>query len=230
MSQLKAFVQAGHSYNVHVPSMLRSLGFQIVLKMEECDVVVLTGGADINPALYGQGKHFKTYPDTTRDEVDVKAYYQALSLGKPLIGICRGAQLLHVFNGGDLYQDVDGHRYSHAVKCHGIKPPKEGVDPTVTSTHHQMMVLPPASGKVFENNPHELLLSAEVSTFRDYTPQGELTKVNTANNHIDVEAIFYKNTSCLCFQGHPEYTTGNTDTLYLFKECLKKCFGWEFKG
>ena len=69
--------------------------------------VCLSGGPDVDPSLYGAQPHAKlgeTNPAIDRFEIAV--VHEAERLGMPLLAICRGAQVLNVARGGDLYQDL----------------------------------------------------------------------------------------------------------------------------
>ncbi len=72
-----------------------------------CDGLLLPGGADVNPELYGEkptpecGK-----PNTLRDTAEPSILDAFLKTGKPVFCICRGIQLLNVHLGGTLYQDI----------------------------------------------------------------------------------------------------------------------------
>jgi putative glutamine amidotransferase len=69
--------------------------------------VVLPGGGDIEPGLYAAPKHPTTSGiDLDRDQAEVWLARQALADDKPLLGICRGLQILNVAAGGDLVQDL----------------------------------------------------------------------------------------------------------------------------
>ena len=71
-----------------------------------CDGVVISGGEDINPRLYG-GKHL-LYPEEPRERTDweVRLLVALEEAKKPVLGICYGMQLLAVANGGSLHQDI----------------------------------------------------------------------------------------------------------------------------
>lgn len=74
---------------------------------DSLDGVFLPGGADIDPVSYGKGSHpscDKT--DRERDRVELRLVRWALDDGKPLLGVCRGMQLINVAAGGTLYQDI----------------------------------------------------------------------------------------------------------------------------
>jgi putative glutamine amidotransferase len=81
--------------------------------LDGLDGLVLTGGRDVDPAEYGQARHVSTdEPVGHRDAFEFALVRGALSRGLPLLGICRGAQVLNVALGGTLHQhlpDVVGH-------------------------------------------------------------------------------------------------------------------------
>ncbi|TXH33304.1 MAG: gamma-glutamyl-gamma-aminobutyrate hydrolase family protein [Rhodospirillaceae bacterium] len=69
--------------------------------------LVITGGRDLDPAGYGQAAHDETdQPDTTRDAWEFALLAEALRRGLPVLGICRGAQVLNVAFGGTLHQHL----------------------------------------------------------------------------------------------------------------------------
>ncbi len=74
---------------------------------EELDAVFLPGGADIDPATYGADPHpLCDKTDRERDRVEVALATWALEDEKPVLGVCRGMQLINVAAGGSLYQDL----------------------------------------------------------------------------------------------------------------------------
>lgn len=71
------------------------------------DGIILPGGSDLNPALYGQAPHAETSPpDDERDAWEVAVAKNALIYGVPLLGICRGMQVMNVCLGGSLHQHI----------------------------------------------------------------------------------------------------------------------------
>ena len=71
------------------------------------DGIVFSGGEDVTPAWYGESILNETvYVDTLRDRSDSLLARAALASGKPILAICRGAQLMNVMLGGSLYQDL----------------------------------------------------------------------------------------------------------------------------
>ena len=81
--------------------------------LDGLDGLVITGGKDLDPARYGQPPHPKTdEPRHDRDDWEFALLAGALKRGLPVLGICRGAQVLNVALGGTLHQhlpDVVGH-------------------------------------------------------------------------------------------------------------------------
>jgi putative glutamine amidotransferase len=73
------------------------------------DGLLLTGGADIDPARYGATNQGSLDIEPERDELEAEAWAAAEARGLPVLGICRGFQAINVFAGGTLLQDVGGH-------------------------------------------------------------------------------------------------------------------------
>lgn len=71
--------------------------------------LLLTGGADISPARYGQEIAGSREVDEGRDALEWEAWTVARARGLPVLGICRGFQAINVFAGGRLAQHVEGH-------------------------------------------------------------------------------------------------------------------------
>ena len=70
------------------------------------DGLIVVGGPDVDPSLYGQEPHPTTRPQPLRDHHDSQLLQTALDRGLPLFAICRGAQLLNVVLGGTLVQHI----------------------------------------------------------------------------------------------------------------------------
>jgi putative glutamine amidotransferase len=71
------------------------------------DGLIVSGGPDVDPARYGADRHPKTQPPVhARDAWDLAVTSSALTLGVPLLAICRGMQVLNVCLGGTLHQHV----------------------------------------------------------------------------------------------------------------------------
>ncbi|MFI7414527.1 gamma-glutamyl-gamma-aminobutyrate hydrolase family protein [Streptomyces sp. NPDC049627] len=110
------------------------------------DGLVIAGGPDVEPVRYGSEPHPRTGPPAReRDAWELALIDAALAAGVPLLGICRGMQLLNVALGGTLVQHIDGHAEVVGVfASHSVKPVPGslygGVVPEETSVptyHHQ---------------------------------------------------------------------------------------------
>ena len=71
--------------------------------------LLLSGGADVDPALYGETPKGAADVDPLRDELELAAWGEAERRAVPVLGICRGLQAINVFLGGGLLQDVPSH-------------------------------------------------------------------------------------------------------------------------
>lgn len=75
---------------------------------ERLDGILLSGGDDIDPTFYGEARHELTQkPDVGRDTMEIALARWAVADDRPVLGICRGHQVLNVAFGGKLVQDMD---------------------------------------------------------------------------------------------------------------------------
>lgn len=76
--------------------------------MSKCSGLLLTGGSDVAPAIYGKGTERKKCEDidVKRDSLELKLIRYARKNGMPILGVCRGEQILNVANGGTLTTDI----------------------------------------------------------------------------------------------------------------------------
>jgi putative glutamine amidotransferase len=86
--------------------------------VEALDAIVFSGGSDLDPSLYGEDPHPETFGiHRERDEAELELLEAALARDMPVLGICRGSQVLNVVRGGRLHQhlpELVGHeRHKH---------------------------------------------------------------------------------------------------------------------
>lgn len=114
-----------------------------------CDGLLLCGGGDLESTLFGQPDRGSDPPDRNRDRAELELFRAFFQARKPILGICRGMQIINVALGGDLIQDLP----PSSLPFHGragrdlIHPLRSAEDslfrrlygPTfaVNSTHHQ---------------------------------------------------------------------------------------------
>ncbi len=124
-----------------------------VKDIHRCDGFVLTGGVDVDAELYGGNSEYANRPDVfqeARDRFEANIYQYAQLHALPVLGICRGLQLVNVLEGGTLIQDLDAHNAVHKItesadKQHGLLVEKDSLlyqiagitTGAVNSAHHQ---------------------------------------------------------------------------------------------
>jgi len=81
-------------------------GDEIEELLDAVDAVLISGGQDMDPDCYGQDNSSSWKPNRQSDEFDIALTRAALQRGMPILGVCRGAQVLNVAMGGDLLQEV----------------------------------------------------------------------------------------------------------------------------
>ncbi len=75
---------------------------------EACAGILIPGGVDMDPATYGEAPHARLGRiDPARDRVELQLTHWAVADRKPLLGLCRGLQVINVAAGGTLFQDLD---------------------------------------------------------------------------------------------------------------------------
>jgi carbamoylphosphate synthase small subunit len=173
--------------------MFRKQGWSVTSDLGSADLIQFCGGADVNPALYGQVKHPNTYFREERDTIDIMALKLARKLDKPVAGICRGGQFLNVMCGGSMWQDVEGHAMMGVHEAFDFRTKK---NLQVTSTHHQMM----RGGK-----GSTLVLAATKSKWKERCGIAGNTFRSYDRQVYDTEALFYEKHKAFCFQPHPEF-------------------------
>ncbi|MGJ0486454.1 MAG: gamma-glutamyl-gamma-aminobutyrate hydrolase family protein [Methylomicrobium sp.] len=91
---------------------------------EPLDALIIGGGNDISPEHYNGDIYAKVKHDLDRDLLEIEWIHKALKKQIPLLGICRGAQLINVVLGGSLYQDIR-HLRIHTHNRPGLLPSKQ---------------------------------------------------------------------------------------------------------
>lgn len=183
--------------------------------IEEADLLILTGGADIEPRLYGQKAISETYFSRERDEREIFLYKKAIGNNIPIFGICRGLQLLGALNGCQLFQDVT----NHAGRNHEtlFKDSANGhIQIVSNSLHHQMVnpFVPTAENvEIIGFNPERYS--------RHYlTDRGDVFD-ELPNEFVEVEALYFPKINAYGIQGHPEMSNNDVFVNYN-KQILKK--------
>lgn len=164
-------------------------------------VLILWGGEDIGTSLYGEHPNKYTHEarPSERDRREMLYIQTAIKRDVPIIGVCRGAQLVCVAAGGKLAQHIDGHGTSHNVTLED----EGGSVIRCNSSHHQMM-LPPQDAVILATAAHT-------------------SGIDQWNNDIHypyvTEVAYFPNIRALGIQAHPEWANCPKDFV---DYCVRK--------
>jgi len=166
-------------------------GFELTDNSDEANLLILTGGSDVNPEAYGEEKHPTTVINLARDEEEFKVWHNIKAENPEVLtlGICRGSQLGCVLSGGKLVQHM-----SHPG-MHKATMTDEDREITVSSTHHQMQY-------PFNLDESEYVMIAHCNLTKDSYAEG--IPEGMKKPPVDPEIVFYSKTNILAVQGHPE--------------------------
>lgn len=148
-----------------------------------CDALLLPGGGDLEPWRYGQDNRGSRDPDPERDGKEFEWLDQFVRSGKPVLGICRGLQVINVFFGGTLIQDLTGHSaVGGKDRLH-----------TVYTTDRDMQRVCGGESVVVNSAHHQAI---------DRTGEGLQVLQRAADG--TVEAVRHESLPVLAVQWHPE--------------------------
>lgn len=181
----------------------------------KCDGLLMTGGQDVDPFLYGH-----TATDRCgavcreRDEMETHFFHEAIRQNIPILGICRGLQMINVLMGGTLYQDLPTETNSRIN--HHMQAPYDRVS-------HQVSLTP-------DTALHQLLQVEDMGV-NSYHHQAikvlgaELEVMAVAEDGI-VEAVLLPSRKFVwAVQWHPEYDLTNSSSQKIFKAFIDSCDG-----
>ncbi len=166
--------------------------------------LILWGGTDINPEIYGEEPlhGYVQRPDKVRDIKEIEYTKIAIEKGQPIIGICRGAQLICALQGGKLIQHSIPFVNDHAIET------KDGhIIQSIPSAHHQIMV---PQGN-FELLAWDVGHSRIMNKHKDW----EIAEKTP-------EALWYPEIKAFCVQAHPEWGGVNSPFVNWVDEKLKE--------
>lgn len=181
--------------------------------LDLCDGVLVSGGHDVDPRRYGQRNLYSGEIALERDEQDLfVTRYIADNTDKPILGICRGIQIINVAFGGTLWQDIEkqcgayhhfGDSYPRNVGWHSnkLKPGSKlaeifGKEEIMTNSFHHQAVAEPGEG----------------ITITSYSEEGVAEGIELAG-HKFVVAV----------QWHPEMMYDSEEQQKLFNAFVDAC-------
>lgn len=171
--------------------------------------VLYWGGTDVSPSLYGERPNSFNqagHNPSARDLIEWTLMNECKRFGIPMIGVCRGAQLLCVFAGGKLAQDVSGHLSSHYIT--------DGSERYYAAADHHQMMLP-------ANTDHKLIAWADPYRAAWYTDQND-SMVYFEQTFKEPEIVWFPEIKGLAIQPHPEWMPEEADFVKYVKRLVKE--------
>lgn len=167
---------------------------ELVNSPEKAQIILFTGGEDVDPSIYNCKKHPRTWSNIRRDHIE-QDIFNKISKNQLIVGICRGSQFLCVMNGGLLVQDVQNHSL---WGTHEITNGKDKYQ--ITSTHHQMQYpynLP--------KEDYDILYWTD-GLSNGYYAGDKIDPIKIIENGEPEIVLYHKKnkSKCIAIQGHPE--------------------------
>ncbi|MFC3459658.1 gamma-glutamyl-gamma-aminobutyrate hydrolase family protein [Massilia haematophila] len=169
------------------------------------DGLVLQGGADVSPQTYSETPTRPEWSgDRARDLYELELLHEFVEAGKPVLGVCRGCQLINVAFGGTLYQDVATNVPEALAHVH-----------TDYDAHRHAIEFPPGStlGRMFPNAQRPTVNSIHHQAVKELGRDVRIEAVSYPDGIV--EAIRYDRADFVMgLQWHPEFhRAGGTDLL-----------------
>lgn len=206
---MKIFIYGEREKRANYVNALEGCGAEAVVSMNiaqanGCDGLLLAGGGDISPDIYGQKNNGSRDIDKKLDEAELALVEKFYRSGRPILGICRGMQVINAAFGGDLIQDIESgevHRWTEKTgdKVHYITAKSGflnrlyGERFSVNSAHHQ------AVGKiadgftvaaVADDGIVEAIECAEKNIFAVQWHPERMCFENSRNDTVDGKLVF----------------------------------------
>ncbi|HLN79656.1 MAG TPA: gamma-glutamyl-gamma-aminobutyrate hydrolase family protein [Thermoanaerobaculia bacterium] len=176
---------------------------------ESFDGLLLGGGSDVDPARYGRGRirGARVQVDPERDETDFTFLDRAMSQSLPVLGICRGIQVVNVALGGTLVQDIDTERPSSVVHRRSARE-KTRLDHVVSIRPGTRLRAIAGAEEIAVNSRHHQAVGelGRGLVFSARAPDGL------------VEAVERPGEPVLAVQWHPENLAGDPASRRLFED------------
>ena len=147
---------------------LRQLGAEVQVGLSPSsvslfDALLLPGGGDVDPAFFGEENQGSLHIDPALDQAQFSLLDAFIRRNRPVLGICRGMQLLNVYFGGTILQDLptsaahawDGKDRLHTVTClpGSVLHRLYGASCLVNSAHHQGLGRPGSNLRITQTAP-----------------------------------------------------------------------------
>lgn len=181
---------------------------------ETVDALVFWGGTDIYPGFYGEKPHSRSQQKngpSLRDSTEWALMKRAMVRNVPIIGVCRGAQMLCAMSGGTLIQHADNHNCAG----HGMRLKDSNNIIFANSCHHQIMLLPTVVASGALTDDVDLLAWTEaLSSKYEHTVCDEEGVIEDKElllgMYKEPEIVHFKKLRAIGIQGHPEWMAETT--------------------
>jgi putative glutamine amidotransferase len=171
---------------------------------KKINLIVFTGGADVDPIYYEEPLGSRTFINEKRDKYELAVLEFALKNDIPMFGICRGLQFLNVHLGGKLIQHTTDHNRKHNMTT------IEGDIFEVTSSHHQMCLV---------DSQHEIIGWSTTRLSKSYLNGWD---EEIPPPRFEVEAVKFNKVKALGVQYHPEVMNRSSMGFMYVENIIKK--------
>lgn len=182
--------------------------------LPQLDGILFTGGYDVDPRRYGNAPHPKVEGiDIERDEMEVHLVQASVVKNKPILGICRGCQVINVALGGTLYEDLsdqfrgdvahDRHDKPRDYLAHVVDVKAESLLVNILASSHAQV------NSLHHQGVHRLAQELQVTA----TAPDELVEAFEIPGH----------TFCLAVQWHPEELQAHEPMRRIFEAFAEAC-------
>lgn len=212
---INAVVHAGG-----VPVLLPNISDEQMIKQlaKQMDGLLGTGGYDVDPMLFGEEPHPKLGTVTpARDTFEMIMFKEMLQLNKPILGICRGMQVLNVVAGGDMYQDIYAQMDDRKLLKHSQDSPVKYGTHFVQIEKSSLLYDITGSEKIKVNSHHHQAIRNVPSPFQitGKATDGVIEAFESTEHHF-----------ALGVQWHPENlaAVGDEVSKKIFEAFLQACY------
>ena len=177
------------------------------------DGLLLTGGADIDPARYGEAAHPTTeLAPAARDAFELELARAAIAADLPTLAICRGMQVLNVAAGGTLVQDIPSELPS--ALAHDVTTPTDPIAHRVALREGSILsrVLGTSDAPVNSRHHQAVRRSGSGLTIAATAPDGVIEGIEKPDARF-----------CVGVEWHPENFVGSGEFRRLFEALIEAC-------